>query len=67
MNNVIPIGKLKCMGVRCRRILGEIMSNGTILIKSKRSSWPIQVIVEHGQIKCRDCNTIVTWDSNKGE
>ena len=67
MAEINKIGRLKCKGRTCYRILGEIFSDGSLHIKSSRSSWPIEVILNHGMVKCRNCGTEITWNVNNQE
>lgn len=60
MSNLFTV---RCQGSRCQKVLGKVNEKGQLHIKSKRSGWWIEVLINDGEVKCTrpQCGTILKW------
>ena len=61
MSNLFTI---RCQGSRCQKVLGKVLDNGMLHIKSTRKGWWIEVFIKDGEVKCTQCGTILKWTSH---
>ena len=56
---------LRCTGKNCKKVLGKVNTKGQLITESTRSGSWIKTIMEKGEVICKKCGNLLSWDSSK--